>query len=54
MVLVSVPVIDDPLPLAAIPVRLAILFLVQLNVVPVTALGFVMSIWVIAVPEHRL
>jgi hypothetical protein len=52
VVLVSVPVIDEPEPLAGIPVRLVVLFLVQLNVVPVTALGLVISICVMAVPEQ--
>ena len=52
VVLVRVPLIDAPLPLAAIPVRFAVLFLVQLNVVPATAFGFVISICVIAVPEQ--
>ena len=42
----------DPVPFAAIPVRLMVLVLVQLNIVPETALGFVITILVIAVPEH--
>ena len=54
VVFVSVPVIVAPVPLAAIPVRLAVLFLVQLKVVPVTALGFVIVMFPIAVPEHRV
>ena len=52
--LVSVPVIDDPVPLTAIPVRLAVLLLVQLKVVPGTVFGLVMSICVIAVPEQMV
>jgi hypothetical protein len=50
--LVNVPEMGDPVPLAAIPVRLTVLSLVQLKVVPVTLLGFVMTILLIAVPEH--
>ena len=50
--LVNVPEIGDPLPLAAIPVRLTVLVLVQLNVVPATALGLVITMLAIAVPEH--
>ena len=46
--LVNVPVIELPDPFAAIPVRLPVLSLVQLNVVPVTALGLVILIVVIA------
>ena len=51
-VLFNVPVIDEPVPLAAIPVRLAVLVLVQLKVVPATLLGLVISIWLIAVAEQ--
>jgi hypothetical protein len=54
VVLVKVPVIDAPLPLVAIPVRLVVLSLVQLNVVPATAFGFVILTDVIAVPEQRV
>lgn len=46
------PVIAAPLPLAAIPVRLTVLSLTQVNVVPGNALGFVMFIWPIAVAEQ--
>ena len=49
VVLVSVPVMF-PLPLAAIPVTLAVLFLVQLKVVDTTFP--VKAIVVMAVPEH--
>jgi len=51
---VSVPVIVAPPPLAAIPVRLTVLSLIQLNVVPASALGFVIVMVPIAVPEHRV
>jgi hypothetical protein len=51
-VLVNVPVIEDPVPLAAIPVRFAVLDLVQLKVVPATAFGLVISICVMAVSEQ--
>ena len=54
VVLVSVPEIVAPVPLFAIPVKLVVLFLVQLNVVPATALGFVIAMLVIAVPEHTV
>ena len=54
VVFVSVPVIVDPVPLFAIPVRFVVLSLVQLKVVPTTALGFVITIFVIAVPEQTV
>ena len=54
MVLVSVPVIVVPPPLAAIPVRLTVLSLVQINVVPVTTFGFVIVIVPITVPEQTV
>ena len=50
--MVKVPEIGEPVPLTAIPVRFAVLFLVQLNVVPATPFGLVISICVIAVPEQ--
>jgi hypothetical protein len=40
VVLVNVPEMGDPLPLAAIPVRFEVLSLVQLNVVPATLLDW--------------
>ena len=46
---VNVPEIVFPVPLPAIPVRLAVLVLVQLKVVPATLFGLLMPIWVIAV-----
>ncbi len=52
VVLVSVPDMGDPVPLAAIPVRLVVLSLVQLNVVPDTLFGLVMTIFVTPVPEQ--
>ena len=53
VVLTSVPTIVEPVPLDAIPVRLEVLLRVQENVVPATELGFVMSIGVMAIPEHK-
>ena len=52
VVLVSVPEMGDPVPLAAMPVRSALLSLVQLKVVPATLLGLVITIFVIADPEQ--
>ena len=52
VVLVSVPEMGDPVPLAAMPVRSAVLSLVQLKVVPATLLGLVITIFVIADPEQ--
>ena len=49
---VNVPVIVEPVPLAAIPVKLVVLVLVQLNVVPETLFGFVIAIVLIALPEQ--
>jgi hypothetical protein len=54
VVLVKVPDIGDPVPLAAMPVRLPVLSLVQLKVVPATLLGLVITILEIAVPEHTV
>ena len=51
-VFAKVPEIVEPLPLAAIPVRFAVLFLVQLKVVPGILFGFEMLICEIAVPEQ--
>ena len=53
-VLVKVPVIDEPVPLAAIPIRLVVFVLVQLNVVPATLFGLVISICVIEFPEQMV
>ena len=50
--MVNVPVMDAPVPLAAIPVRLVVLVLVQLKVVPATLLGLEISICVMGVPEQ--
>ncbi len=50
--LVSVPEIGEPVPFAAIPVRFVVLSLVQLKVVPATLLGFVITIFEMATPEH--
>lgn len=52
--LVIVPPIGVPVPLAAMPVRFIVLSLVQLNVVVATALGFDITIDVIAKPEHKV
>ena len=54
MLLVNVPEIGVPLPLLGIPVRLTTLFLVQLNVVPPTRLGLVITMGVIGTPEHTV
>ena len=54
MVLVSVPEMEEPVPLGAMPVRLVVLFLVQLKVVPGTPFGLVMSICVIGAPEQSV
>ena len=54
VVFVSVPVIVAPVPLAARPVRLTVFVLVQLKVVPVTALGFVIVIVPIGEAEHSV
>ena len=50
--LVNVPVIVEPVPLAAIPVRLLVFVRVQLNVVPGTLFGLLIAIDVMEVPEH--
>ena len=44
----------EPFPLVAIPVTLVVLVRVQVNVVPAIAFGLVMSIGMMAVPEHRV
>ena len=49
---VNIPEIVDPVPLFAIPESPTGVVLVQLNVVPATAFGFVIFICVIADPEH--
>ena len=54
VVLVSVPDMGDPVPLAAIPVRLVVLSLVQLNVVPATLFGLIITIFEIAVAEQTV
>ena len=54
VVLVNVPEIGEPVPLAAIPVRSVILSLVQLNVVPATLFGLDITIFEIAVPEQTV
>jgi len=54
VVLAKVPEIGDPVPLVTIPVRFVVLSLVQVNVVPATVLGLVITIFAIAVPEHTV
>ena len=54
VVFVNVPEIGDPVPLAAIPVRLVVLVRVQLNVVPDTLFGLLTTMLVIGVPEHSV
>ena len=51
---VNVPEILDPVPLLAIPERPPGVVLVQLNVVPGTEFGFVISICVMGDPVHAL
>ena len=50
--LVKIPEIVEPVPLKAMPVRLELLSLIQLNIVPATLLGLVIAIFAIAVPEQ--
>ena len=54
VVLVKVPAIVDPVPLTAMPVRFVVLSLVQLNVVPATLFGLVITIFEIAVAEQTV
>jgi len=54
VVLAKVPEIGDPVPLVTIPIRFVVLSLVQVNVVPATVLGLVITIFAIAVPEHTV
>ena len=54
VVLVNVPAIVDPVPLAAMPVRSVVLSLVQLNVVPDTLLGLVITIFEMGVAEQTV
>jgi len=54
VVLVNVPEIVDPVPLAAMPVRSVVLSLVQVNVVPDTLLGLVMTIFEMGVAEQTV
>ena len=49
---VNVPDIGEPDPLAAMPVRFTALSLVHVNAVPATLFGLLITIFVIAVPEH--
>ena len=51
VLLVNVPEMV-PVPLAGIPVRFTVLSLIQVSIVPETALGFVITILVIGNPEH--
>jgi hypothetical protein len=54
VIFTRVPVMVEPLPLVAIPVRLVVLLRVQVNAVPAIPFGLVMSIGVMADPEHRV
>jgi hypothetical protein len=54
VVLVSVPFIDEPDPLAGIPVRFAVLFLTHVKVVPETPFGLVILIVLMATPEQTV
>ena len=54
VVLVKLPVIVLPDPLAAMPVRFDVLSLTHENVVPLTPFGFVMLIVVIGLAEQRV
>ena len=54
VILVNMPEMLAPAPIAAMPVRLTLLSLVQLNVVPATKLGLVILIVVIGVPEQTV
>ena len=54
VLLISVPDIVDPLPLAVSPERPAGVFLIHEKVVPDTLFGLVMSICVKAVPEQTV
>ncbi len=53
VIFVSVPEIRGPVPLSK-PVKFTVLSLVQLNVVPATVFGLVITMLVIAVPEHTV
>ena len=52
--LFNVPLIVDPVPLAAMPVRFPVLVLVQLKVVPGTLFGLVIVIFPMGDPEQRV
>jgi len=52
--LVKVPEIVDPVPLAAMPVRSVVLFLVQVNVVPTTLFGLEIIIFEMGVAEQTV
>jgi hypothetical protein len=52
VLLVNVPEMGEPVPLAPNPVMLLVLSLVQLKEVPGTKFGFEIVMLVIAVPEH--
>jgi hypothetical protein len=54
LILVNVPEMLGPAPLAGIPVRLTLLSLVQLKVVPAIPLGLVIVIVLIDVPEQTV
>ena len=54
VVLVKVPDIVEPVPLDAIPVKLVVLVLDQVNVVPVALFISVATIFAIATPVHKV
>ena len=54
MVFVNIPLIEVEVPEEAMPVRLTVLSLVQLNVVPKILFGLVITIGVIASSEHKV
>jgi hypothetical protein len=54
VVLASVPLIEEPVPPEAMPVRLLLLLRVQVKVVPGTLLGLVMLMVLMARPEQSV
>ena len=54
MLFVNTPEIDEPVPVAGMPVRSVVLVLDQLNVAPATLFGLEIFIWLMAVPEQMV
>ena len=52
--LFKIPAIFAPIPTEESPVMVAVLFLVQVNIVPATLFGLVLLIGLIAVPEQTV